>query len=102
MVESRGWGLSVLFVDDFEVAPKNIAGACEAIPQYNVMPVSALNVYSMLKHETVVLTLAALERLEEQLLFQMHKVKVHEEKVTPAAPGEREKYEPLQGFPQFS
>lgn len=31
-----------------------------------------LNVYSMLKHETLVLTLAALERLEERLLFHMH------------------------------
>ena len=35
--------------------------------------VAGLNVYSMLKHETVVLTLAAVEKIEEKLLKQMHK-----------------------------
>lgn len=90
--------MSVLFVDDCEVAPKNIAQACAAIPQFNVMPVAGVNVYSLLKHETLVLTLGALEKLESALLFQMHKVKVHEDKVTPVAPGENERFEPLHKF----
>ena len=33
-----------------------------------------LNVYSMLKHETLVLTLAAVEKLEEKLLLTMHHI----------------------------
>jgi large subunit ribosomal protein L4 len=78
LVESRGWGLSVLFVDDTDVVPKNIALATDKIKPYNVMPVYGLNVYSMLKHETVVLTLAALERIEERLLSQMHSMDFRE------------------------
>ncbi len=34
---------------------------------------SGLNCYSMLKHETLVLTLAAVEKIEEKLLFQMNR-----------------------------
>jgi len=33
-----------------------------------------LNVYSMLKHETLVLTVPAVERIEERLLHQIHNV----------------------------
>ncbi len=32
-----------------------------------------LNVYSMLKHQTLVLTLAALERIEERVLFHLNR-----------------------------
>ena len=34
--------------------------------------IPGLNVYSMLKHETLVLTMAAVEKLEEKLLAAMH------------------------------
>lgn len=34
--------------------------------------ISGLNVYSMLKHETLVLTLAAVEKIEEKLLIALH------------------------------
>lgn len=37
------------------------------------MPVFGLNCFSMVKHETLVLTLSALERIEERILFHMHK-----------------------------
>lgn len=37
-----------------------------------LLPVVGLNVYSMLKHETLVLTLPALEKIEEKILSQMH------------------------------
>lgn len=74
LIESRGWGLSVLFVDDTDYMPKNISLATDEIKPYNLMPVYGLNVYSLLKHETVVLTLRAVEKIEEKLLFQMHKM----------------------------
>lgn len=32
-----------------------------------------LNVYSMLKHDTLVLTLAAVNRIEEKLLYQLNR-----------------------------
>lgn len=73
LVESRGWGLSVLFIDNTDFAPRNIALACDKIKQYNIMPVYGLNVFSMLKHETLIITLAALEELENKLLLQMFK-----------------------------
>lgn len=78
LIESRGWGLSVLFVDDTDVIPENIALATDKIKPYNVMPVYGLNVYSMLKHETLVLTMAALERIEERLLHLVHNVDFRE------------------------
>jgi len=74
LVESRRWGPSVLFVDAMDVMPRNITVATDTIGHYNLMPVYGLNVYSMLKHETLVITLAGLEKLEERLLFQMHRL----------------------------
>lgn len=32
-----------------------------------------LNVYSMLKHETLVLTVAAVKKIEQRLLYQLHR-----------------------------
>jgi len=78
LVESRGWGLSVLFVDDTDVIPTNMAVATDRIKSYNIMPVYGLNVYSMLKHETLVLTLAAVERIEERILHFVHNVDFRE------------------------
>jgi len=73
LVEERGWGPSVLFVDETDVMPFNITAATEAHGHYNLMPVYGLNVYSMLKHQTLVLTLAAVNRIEERILFHMHR-----------------------------
>ncbi|CAG0912804.1 unnamed protein product [Notodromas monacha] len=73
LVSSRVWGPSVLFVDDIDIFPQNILSAAQNIPHMNLMPVYGLNVYSMLKHRTLVLTLAALNTLEERLLFHMHR-----------------------------
>jgi len=78
LVESRGWGLSVLFVNDADVISKNIAIATDQLKSYNVMPVYGLNVYSMLKHETLVLTMDALEQIEQRLLFEMHNINFRE------------------------
>ncbi|XP_014673627.1 PREDICTED: 39S ribosomal protein L4, mitochondrial-like [Priapulus caudatus] len=72
MAEERNWGLSVLFIDDVDIISENMALALDNVPSFNVMPVYGLNVYSMLKHETLVLTMAALERIEDRLLTHLH------------------------------
>lgn len=53
--------------------PRNIALATDSIHHINLMPLYGLNVYSMLKHETLVLTLAAVNKLEEKLLFHLNR-----------------------------
>lgn len=97
LVEERNWGPAVLFVDDTDIMPLSITGAADKHGHYNLMPVygrnlrteigngpgtgcvvyflcpTGLNVYSMLKHQTLVLTLAALERIEERILFHLHR-----------------------------
>lgn len=72
LADTRYWGDSVLFVDDVDVLTRNMGRALRDIPHFNAMPVYGLNVYSMLKHQTLVLTLAAVERIEERLLYHMH------------------------------
>ncbi|XP_060079272.1 large ribosomal subunit protein uL4m-like [Ylistrum balloti] len=73
LMDTRFWGFSCLFVDDTDIMPENISLALDKIPEFNLMPVYGLNVFSMLKHETLVLTLAAVEKIEKKLLYQMHK-----------------------------
>ncbi|XP_033735362.1 39S ribosomal protein L4, mitochondrial-like isoform X2 [Pecten maximus] len=73
LMDTRFWGFSCLFVDDNDMMPENISLAVDKIPNFNLMPVYGLNVFSMLKHETLVLTLAAVEKIEKKLLYQMHK-----------------------------
>ncbi|XP_023238272.1 39S ribosomal protein L4, mitochondrial-like [Centruroides sculpturatus] len=73
LVERRRWGPSVLFVDDADVVPRNVGLAVDGIGHLNLMPVYGVNVYSLLKHETVVLTLAALAKIEERLLFNLNR-----------------------------
>lgn len=80
LIESRGWGLSVLFVDKSDVLPENFAKAINEIKSYNAMPVYGLNVYSMLKHETLVLTLSALEEIENKLLHWINNFDFREKK----------------------
>jgi len=80
LVEKRKWGVSVLFIDDSDIMPRNIALATDPINNMNLMPVYGLNVHSMLKHETLVLTLAAVNKLEERLLFNLHR----HDPITPA------------------
>jgi len=73
LVDKRKWGMSVLFVDDTDIAPRNLALAIDSIGHMNIMPVYGLNVYSMLKHETLVLSLAALNKIEEKLIFHLNR-----------------------------
>jgi large subunit ribosomal protein L4 len=52
--------------------PLNITAACDKIKGATLMPTTGLNVFSMLKHNTLVITLKSLEKIEERLLHQMH------------------------------
>ncbi|KAM3964142.1 LOW QUALITY PROTEIN: mitochondrial ribosomal protein L4 [Aphomia sociella] len=72
LIEKRNWGPSVLIVDDTDYVPRNIAAATDAIQHVNIMPVYGLNVYSMLKHDTLVLTVAAAEKIEERILHHLN------------------------------
>lgn len=56
LCESRQWGPSVLFVHETDYAPRNISLATSQINHMNIMPVQGLNVFSMLKHETLILS----------------------------------------------
>jgi large subunit ribosomal protein L4 len=54
---------SALIVDGSEVQ-ESFARAARNIPQIDVLPVQGINVYDILRHDTLVLTKAALEALE--------------------------------------
>ncbi|XP_065155510.1 large ribosomal subunit protein uL4m [Atheta coriaria] len=73
MAKSRNWGPSVLFINDVDIMPRNITVATDIIKHMNIMPVYGLNVYSMLKHDTLVLTKSAVETLVDKLLVAIHK-----------------------------
>lgn len=73
LIEERNWGPSVLIVDSEDIMPINLSIATDSIPHVNLMPVYGLNVYSMLKHDTLVLTLRAARLLEEKILFHMRR-----------------------------
>lgn len=73
LVEERGWGPSVLFVDVSDIAPRNITAATDDIGHMNIMPAYGLNVYSMIKHSTLVLTVDAAKHIEDKLLYQMNR-----------------------------
>lgn len=74
LIEKRNWGPSVLIVDDTDYAPRNITVATDSLGHINIMPVYGLNVYSMLKHNTLVLTQAAAEKIEEKILQNLNAI----------------------------
>ena len=53
------------------------------------MPVYGLNVTSMLKHKTLVLTVDAVSAIEEKLLFALRRMDVEEKKVRSGTHGAR-------------
>ncbi|XP_077538157.1 mitochondrial ribosomal protein L4 [Haemaphysalis longicornis] len=73
LVDERLWGPSVLFVDNTDYVSENIAIICDEVKHFNIMPVYGLNVYSMLKHDTLVLTMSAVEEIERKLLYQLNR-----------------------------
>ncbi|XP_053145168.1 39S ribosomal protein L4, mitochondrial isoform X2 [Hemicordylus capensis] len=64
----RHWGESALLVDVNEI-PENIMSAASGLKTITVVPAIGLNVHSMLKYETLVLTLDTISFLEEKLLW---------------------------------
>lgn len=73
LIEARYWGPSVLFVDTDDIMPMNITQATDSMKHVNLMPAYGLNVYSMLKHNTLVLTERAARLIEERILYQLHR-----------------------------
>ncbi|CAL7934567.1 unnamed protein product [Xylocopa violacea] len=73
LIEERNWGPSVLFVDTEDIMPVNITTATDEIKHVNLMPVYGLNVYSMLKHDTLVLTERAARLIEDKILYHLHR-----------------------------
>lgn len=70
----------MLLVDlAYENMPQNIVAATTGLKTFNLIPAVGLNVYSMLKHQTLVLTLQTLAFLEEKLLW-------HDSRYTPLYP----------------
>ncbi|PAV79880.1 hypothetical protein WR25_22325 [Diploscapter pachys] len=72
MAEERNWGYSVLFINDNDKVGSNLVACCEEYPWFNIMPIYGLNVFSILKYDTVILSIPALKILEERLLKHMH------------------------------
>ncbi|KAH1176485.1 hypothetical protein KIL84_021219 [Mauremys mutica] len=64
----RHWGQSVLIVDVNKM-PENIMKAAASLKTITLVPALGLNVHSILKHETLVLTLDTVTFLEEKLLW---------------------------------
>ena len=58
---------SVLFVDAGDVVDTSIALASQNLKEVEILPTVGLNVYSILKRETLVLTIGAIRLLEERL-----------------------------------
>ncbi|KAM5238340.1 large ribosomal subunit protein uL4m [Ctenodactylus gundi] len=70
LARHRRWGDSVLLVDlNHEGMPRNIVEAASGLKTINLIPAVGLNVHSMLKHQTLVLTLPAVAFLEDRLLW---------------------------------
>jgi len=74
LIEDRCWGISALISDAGDIFPENITAATEDIHHVNLMPCYGLNVHSILKHKTLVLTVEAVAYLEEKLLFAMNRM----------------------------
>jgi large subunit ribosomal protein L4 len=60
---TSGWGRKVLVIDG-EAVNEGFARAAGNLANINVLPAIGANVYDILKHDTLVLTRAAVEKLE--------------------------------------
>lgn len=78
LMEQRKWGPSMLLVDTEDIIPENLALSTDRLSYVNVMPAYGLNVYSMLKHDTLIMTERAVRYVEDKLLYQIHRVDARE------------------------
>lgn len=58
--------------------PFNITSAVTQTKGFTLMPTYGLNVYSMLKHTTVVMTLRSIDTIESKLLYIMNNCQFRE------------------------
>merc|ERR1719322_2117023 len=89
LIDNRGWGISTLFVDKTDIFPRNLVAATETVFHANMMPAYGLNVYSMLKHKTLILTVDALEHIEEKLLYGLCRIDIAEKQEAGRTSGKR-------------
>ncbi|XP_055317484.1 39S ribosomal protein L4, mitochondrial [Sitodiplosis mosellana] len=68
LLSERKWGPSALFINYEDIVPRNIAVATDQIGYINIMPAYGLNVFSMLKHTTLILTTKAVAHIQERIL----------------------------------
>ena len=61
-------GLSNALIIDGETLDENFARAARNIPNVDVLPAQGLNVYDILRRDTLVLTKAAVEKINERLM----------------------------------
>lgn len=61
--DKNGWGGKVLVIDG-EAVSDSFMKAAGNLPGVNVLPAAGANVYDILKHDTLVLSKAAVEKLE--------------------------------------
>ncbi|VDM95461.1 unnamed protein product [Thelazia callipaeda] len=73
LADYRNWGYSVLFVNESSEVPENLAKICDEIPTFNVLPVYGLNCFSIIKHDTVVFSLAALALFQSRILAHKYR-----------------------------
>lgn len=76
--EERGWGPSVLIVDHRDIFPQKLIELSKQINHVNLMPTYSVNILSLCKHESLVITLKALREIEDKLLFQTVRVDLSE------------------------
>ncbi|VDK72393.1 unnamed protein product [Onchocerca ochengi] len=80
LADCRNWGYSVLFVNDSSEVPEKLAKACDEIPTFNVMPVYGVNCFSLVKHDTVVFSLAALQLFQTRILLHKNRAQTLQRK----------------------
>jgi len=80
LIDKRGWAMSTLFVDKSDVFPTNLTAATMSVLHVNMMPAYGLNVHDMIKHKNLVLTKAAVEHIEERLLFAQRRIDTREKR----------------------
>ena len=62
--------------------PLNITAATANVKGLTLMPTYGLNVYSMLKHNTLVMTTKSVDKIESKLLYYMNNVEYRNEAFT--------------------
>lgn len=78
MLSNRGADTnSILFVHNNEFPPKELGNAIENSKIHSMMPLAALNVYSILKHDKLVLSMDILDELEDKLIWQQERYDWH-------------------------